>query len=157
MEGSDSPFKGWLYSRTGGRRGGKIDGLPVCLLTIRRKGSKQTKFVRVPYAIRGRNILLIAGSRGESKHPAWYSDIAAYPKIQIQIGRRVGRFTVRQAGDDEKEALWFYAAVNHRDFHMYYLPRYERFPLLICTPIDRRHKPRPGEDRRKAQTDAEQP
>lgn len=144
MEGSVSAFGGWLYRRTSGKRGGKIDGVPVCLLTLRRKGSRRARSVRVPYAIRGRTILLIAGSRNESKAPDWYADVAAHPKVRIQVGGQSATFTVKLADDDEKEALWAYAATSHRDFHLYYLPKYESKPLLVCTPLERRSRPRPS-------------
>lgn len=142
MEGSVSTIKGWLYRRTAGKRCGKVGGAPACLMTVKRKGSERERFVRLNYTIRGRTILLIAGSRGRAKAPSWYADLAAHPRVQIQIGARSGTFTVRIAEDEEKMALWSLAAANHRDFHLYYLPRYDHIPLLVCTPIERRREPR---------------
>ena len=135
MKGSVSSLGAWLYRTSGGRRAGTIHGVPVCLVNMKMRDSERKRSARLIYTTRGEEIILIAFGYGKRKHPVWYRDIAAYPRVDIQLGRETRTYNVRQADNEEKIALWPIAAANHDDLHLYYLPKYEHVPILICTPV----------------------
>src|SRR4029453_15325915 len=76
-----------LYRLTNGRIGGRfIAGSPILLLTTtgRRTGKQRT---RPPAALRdGARFVLCASNGGSPRHPAWYHNLRATGRAEIQVG-----------------------------------------------------------------------
>src|SRR4051812_26384763 len=76
----------WLYRSSGGKRGKTIAGMPVLLLTTRgRKSGAQRTVPVVPFVDAGETYV-IASMGGQPQHPAWYFNLQADPKVDVQFG-----------------------------------------------------------------------
>jgi deazaflavin-dependent oxidoreductase (nitroreductase family) len=84
----------WLYRVSNGRLGATMKGAPVLLLTVagRRSGKKRT--LPVVYITTERGHALIASKGGAPRHPAWYLNLEAAKRAEIQIGTHRSRVRV---------------------------------------------------------------
>ena len=74
-----------LYRATHGRFGGKVQGLPVLLLTTtgRKTGEKRTR--PLGYFEHDGTYVVIASNAGFEAQPAWYLNLRSDPRVQIEI------------------------------------------------------------------------
>ena len=88
-----------LYEGSGGIDGTTLKGLPVVIVT--NKGWKtgairKTPLMRVEV---GGKYVLVASQGGAPKHPLWYHNLKADPKVKIQDGTEIYEMTVREVTD----------------------------------------------------------
>jgi deazaflavin-dependent oxidoreductase (nitroreductase family) len=127
----------WLYSRTGGRIGHRLIGVPCLLLrsTGRKSGAVRTS--ALVYAKDGDSYLVVASNGGSDRPPGWLFNIQAEPKVEIQIARsaRPARATVVNAADPGYPRLW--KAVNdnnHGRYDGYQAKTSRPIPVVVVTP-----------------------
>ena len=94
------------YRATGGLVGGRLRGLPGILLTTtgRRSGARRT--VHLPTIVDGADLLVVASFAGNERHPAWYLNLVAHPRVEVQRGRRTFAATASPVEGEERERLW---------------------------------------------------
>jgi len=105
-----------IYRWSRGRLLGRLAGLPVLLLETlgRRSGvRRETALTYLPWQVDvgdgdpGREAyVVIASVLGEPKHPAWYLNLVADPKVAITLGRRRIAVVAREAEGEERERIW---------------------------------------------------
>ena len=101
-----------LYRISGGRLVGKIEGCPVCLLTMTGRKSGKRKTIALMYTADGDNVLLVASLGGSPNNPLWYYNLKARPEIDIQLGSVKRCMLAREASAEERPALWAKAAAG---------------------------------------------
>ncbi|MBI49958.1 MAG: nitroreductase [Dehalococcoidia bacterium] len=117
-----------LYEGSGGIDGTTLKGLPVVIVT--NKGWKtgairKTPLMRVEV---GGKYVLVASQGGAPKHPLWYHNLKADPKVKIQDGTEIYEMTVREVTDEsEKSQLWKSAVEAY--------PPYEEYQERTSRPI----------------------
>jgi deazaflavin-dependent oxidoreductase (nitroreductase family) len=124
----------WVYRLTGGRAMNKMEGAPVCLVTMTGRKSGREKTIALMYTPHGQDVLLVASLGGAPQHPAWYYNLKAHPEIEIQVGRVRRRMRAREASPEEKRALWPVAVANYRSFAAYQERTSREIPLFVCSP-----------------------
>ena len=119
-----------LYEGSGGTQGLTLrdTGLPVIIVTNhgRRTGAiRKTPLMRVEV---GGKYVLVASQGGAPKHPLWYHNLKADPKVKIQDGTEIYEMTVREVTDEsEKSQLWKSAVEAY--------PPYEEYQERTSRPI----------------------
>ena len=96
-----------LYRCSGGRIGGTLRGGPVLLLTTtgRKTGQERTwPLCYLPAS--GDELVLVASAGGAPRHPAWYSNLRADPRVSIRLGGRSTKMVARTAEESERARLW---------------------------------------------------
>ena len=96
-----------LYWCSGGRIGGTLRGGPVLLLTTtgRKTGQKRTwPLCYLPAS--GDELVLVASAGGAPRHPAWYSNLLADPRVSIRSGESSRNMVARIAEESERARLW---------------------------------------------------
>ena len=120
----------WLYSRSGGRIGHRLIGVPCLLLrsTGRKSGTIRTS--ALVYAQDDGRYLLVASNGGADRPPGWLFNIQAEPRVEIQVARHTtpASATVVNAGDPGYPKLW--QAVNDNNHG-----RYARYQAKTSRPI----------------------
>ena len=124
------------FHTTGGKPGGRFEGMPVLL--FHHKGAKSGK-VRVNplvYSKDGDDFVIIASKGGAPNHPDWYHNLIAHPDIEIEVG--TSRFPVRaklvhgeerqRLFDAQAEVMPFFKeyeqqASGHREIPVFVLSR----------------------------------
>lgn len=96
----------FLYQRTDGAIGGKMQGLPVLLLTTtgRRTGKRRT--TPLGFLEHDGQYVVTASNAGFDSHPGWYHNLTSNPKVALRIrGREVAAIAVR-ADPALRQQLW---------------------------------------------------
>jgi F420H(2)-dependent quinone reductase len=94
-----------LYRASGGRIGGGR-AVPILLLTTvgRKTGKRRT--VPVQYLAEGETLVVVASNGGKSTHPAWFLNLRAEPRVEVETGRVRTVMHAREATAEERERLW---------------------------------------------------
>lgn len=124
----------WAYRLSGGRLMNKIDGTPVCLLTMTGRKSGKRKTIALMYTAVGDQVLLVASYGGSPTHPVWYHNLKANPEIDIQVGDRIRRMIAHEASGEERERLWPLAVANFPAFAKYQAKTARTIPVMVCDP-----------------------
>ena len=124
----------WTYTRTGGRFGGRIAGMPVLLLTTRGRRSGLPHTVPLTYFPEGKNLVVIASNGGARRDPDWYANLRAHPVAWVQITRRTVRVNGRDAGDDERKRLWIRVVQAYGGYATYQKRTRRRIPVVVLEP-----------------------
>ena len=125
----------YFYKRSGGEGfGSDFQGIPVALLTTTGRKSGEPRISPLYFHRDGDTVVVAASKGGSDKHPMWYLNLKANPKVQVQIKKEILDLTARDATEDERAKYW------PRLVEMY--PTYEDskawtdrvIPLVICEP-----------------------
>lgn len=124
-----------LYMASGGKEGTELKGRPVILLTT--IGAKTGKIRKTPlmrvehegeYAV-------VASLGGAPKHPVWYHNIKANPRVELQDGAQTGDYEAREVFGDEKALWWERAVQTWPDYAEYQKKTDRAIPVFVLTPI----------------------
>jgi deazaflavin-dependent oxidoreductase (nitroreductase family) len=114
-----NPIDKRLLPATNGRISLSI-GQPVLCLEVR--GAKTGALRRTPllFAELGDKLVVIASATGRPKHPAWYRNVSANPRVRIYApGGRSGEYVARTAEGEERAQGWAAARDLYRGFDVY--------------------------------------
>jgi deazaflavin-dependent oxidoreductase (nitroreductase family) len=127
----------WLYSRSGGRVGHRLIGVPCLLLRTTGRKSGTVRTSALVYARDGEDYLLVASNGGADRPPGWLFNIQAEPKVEIQVGTvtKPASATVVSAGDPAYPRLWKAVNDNNRGRYDGYQAKTSRpIPVVVVTP-----------------------
>ncbi|MFE7856918.1 nitroreductase family deazaflavin-dependent oxidoreductase [Streptomyces sp. NPDC057403] len=130
-----------LYESSGGTKGTTLrdTGLPVVVLTTR--GAKTGKIRKSPLMRvehEGR-YAVVASQGGAPKHPVWYHNVKADPRVELQDGPARRDMTAREVTGEEK-AEWWRRAVEAFPPYADYQKRTDRqIPVFVLEPADTDH------------------
>jgi deazaflavin-dependent oxidoreductase (nitroreductase family) len=96
----------WLYRSSDGKRGAKMGGLPVLLLTTRgRKSGAQRTVPVVPFKDTGETYV-IASMGGQPQHPAWFFNLKANPEVEVQLGSDRWHARAEELSPERRNDVW---------------------------------------------------
>ena len=126
-----------LYERTNGAEGTTLrdTGLPCIIVT--NMGNKSGAVRKTPQmrVVDGENYVLVASWGGAPKHPVWYYNLKADPKVEIRDIDKVQTMTVREVTDEtEKNRLWEIAVQAYPPYHDYQEKTDRVIPVFIAEP-----------------------
>lgn len=124
----------WLYRASGGKLGNTLAGAPVLLLTTIGHKSGQQRTVPLLYLADGDRYFLVASKGGFPKHPAWYVNLKANPKVQVQLGRDVKPMIARTLSEEEKAVQWPKLVAMYGDYQMYQDRADRPIPVVAVEP-----------------------
>lgn len=100
-----------LYESSGGAQGTTLHDLPVVILTtlgVKSGKIRKTPVMRVEH---DGSYAVVASMAGAPKHPVWYHNVVADPRVELQDGPQRQDMLAREVTDDEK-AVWWARAVE---------------------------------------------
>ncbi|MEW2578523.1 nitroreductase family deazaflavin-dependent oxidoreductase [Streptomyces syringium] len=120
-----------LYESSGGTQGTTLRGMPVVVLTTR--GAKSGKLRKSPlmrvehegaYAV-------VASQGGAPKHPVWYHNVMADPRVELQDGPVRKDMTAREVTGEEKALWWGRAVAAYPDYDDYQKKTTREIPVFV--------------------------
>ncbi|MFD7947512.1 nitroreductase family deazaflavin-dependent oxidoreductase, partial [Streptomyces sp. NPDC059744] len=120
-----------LFESSGGTEGTTMRGMPVIILTTR--GAKSGKIRKTPlmrvehdgaYAV-------VASLGGAPRHPVWYHNITADPRVELQDGSVRQDMNAREVTGDEKRVWWERAVEAFPDYADYQEKTDRQIPVLV--------------------------
>ena len=129
-------FNIFIYRKSNGRFGAKFPRThaPICLLTTTGRHSGLARTTPLLYMRDGERVIIVASQGGMSRHPDWYFNIVASPKVTIDIEGDAQAMLARTATADEKATLWPRLVEMHPPFTTYQQRTERDIPVVICTP-----------------------
>jgi deazaflavin-dependent oxidoreductase (nitroreductase family) len=123
------------YESSGGTRATELRGMPVVVLTM--VGARSGKLRKVPLmrVEHDGRYAAVASMGGAPKHPTWYANIVADPRVRLQDGPQVVDTVAREV-DGEEKALWWKRAVEaFPDYADYQLKTDREIPVFVLEPV----------------------
>ena len=94
---------------------------------------RRLEILAQPY---GESVLLIASKAGAARHPAWYHNLLADPRVVVEVtGGPVVEMHARVAEGEEREELFAATASRFPFFADYQRRTARRIPVVILEPI----------------------
>jgi deazaflavin-dependent oxidoreductase (nitroreductase family) len=123
-----------MYRRSGGRRGGKVKGIPVLLITTTGRVTGLERTQPICYCRDGERYI-VAGTNGGTKHAAcWSLNLRTDPNARIQVGREALEVCATEATGDEYERLWAMYIEQHPVIARYRAKTTRRIPVWQLEP-----------------------
>ncbi|MFF5027427.1 nitroreductase family deazaflavin-dependent oxidoreductase [Streptomyces collinus] len=127
-----------LYESSGGTKGTTLrdTGLPVIVLTTRgaRSGKiRKTPLMRVEHEGR---YAAVASIGGAPKHPVWYFNVKADPRVELQDGARKRDMRAREVTGEEKAEWWERAVAAFPPYADYQAKTSRVIPLFVLEPVE---------------------
>ena len=110
-------------------------GKGVVLLTMR--GAKTGKVRKVPLmrVEHGGQYAVVASLGGAPKHPVWYYNLKAEPKLQLQDGEATNDFAARELDGEEREVWWARSVEAWPDYADYQTKTDRILPVFLLEPV----------------------
>lgn len=122
------------YETSGGTQGTTMRGMPVVVLTMR--GAKSGKVRKVPLmrVEHEGSYCAVASLGGAPKHPVWYFNLLADPRVDVQDGPRAHSMVAREVSGTEKAQWWQRAVEAYPDYADYQAKTDREIPLFVLEP-----------------------
>jgi deazaflavin-dependent oxidoreductase (nitroreductase family) len=129
-------FNIWLYRKSNGRFGTKMPGYaaPICLLTTTGRRSGLARTVPLLYLEDDDRVIVVASMGGMSKHPEWYLNIGANPKVTVDIDGDACAMIAHTATPAERSRLWPLLVAMYPPYETYQQRTTREIPIVVCTP-----------------------
>jgi F420H(2)-dependent quinone reductase len=113
-----------------------INGMKVVLMTMR--GAKSGKIRKVPVmrVEHGGVYAAVASLGGAPKHPVWYFNLKADPKVTLQDGENVGEYVAREIDGAEYDEWWVRGVAAYPPYAEYQTKTTRKIPLFLLDPVD---------------------
>jgi F420H(2)-dependent quinone reductase len=125
-----------LYRTTGGRIVGKVQGLPVLLLTTTGRKSGKLRTVPLGYLRDGSTYVIIAAYGGLPRHPAWFFNLESHPEATVQVKKVQMPVTAEVANPEKKRELWARLLEVAPSIANYQKRTSREIPMVILHPRD---------------------
>lgn len=79
---------------------------PELLLTTVGAKTGKRRTTPLTYFTDGARVIVVASNYGGSRHPAWYYNVLAQPRVTISAGGYTGSFVGAEATGAERDRLW---------------------------------------------------
>jgi deazaflavin-dependent oxidoreductase (nitroreductase family) len=123
------------YEATNGQKAGGLRGRPVVVLTTlgAKSGNlRKTALMRVEhegvYAV-------VASLGGSPRNPAWYYNLKANPRVELQDGAVKRDYLAHEAKGDDKAIWWERAVATWRDYAGYQKRTTRQIPVFVLEPM----------------------
>lgn len=128
-----------VYESSGGTEGTTLNGMPVIVLTTR--GSKSGKIRKSPLMrVEHEGVYAaVASLGGAPKHPVWYHNIKADPRVELQDGPERQDMIAREVTGEEKTAWWNRAVEAFPPYAEYQTKTDREIPVFLLEPSPTPH------------------
>jgi deazaflavin-dependent oxidoreductase (nitroreductase family) len=129
----DHPF----LRLSGGRTSltGILAGLPVVVLTATGAKSGKPRIKPLAALFDEDKVILIASYLGNPRHPAWYYNLKANPKVRLNVAGEEKTYIAREAQGEERQRYWAQAVDLYFGYEIYQKKAGKRkIPVMVLTP-----------------------
>jgi deazaflavin-dependent oxidoreductase (nitroreductase family) len=108
---------------------------PTLLLTTTGARSGLPRATPLIYFRDGERIVLVASNYGDERHPAWYHNLRANPRVLVTVGGREAPYSAREALGAERDELWRQAVAFYGGYAAYQRRAPARLiPIVVLEP-----------------------
>ena len=112
-----------------------LAGLPVLQVTTRPSAAGTPHTVPLVSVPMGDEVILIASNWGKASHPVWYTNLRAYPTVEVSYRGEIGEYTARELDGPQRTECWRRAVDVYPGFDAYQRRAGERrIPVVLLAP-----------------------
>ena len=115
--------------------GVQVQGRDVVLLKIRGRKSGNLHWVPLMRVEHDGRYAIVASVGGGPKHPTWYHNVVADPRVELQDGTVTKDYVAREVTGDEKAAWWTRAVDAYPSYADYQKRTDREIPVFVLEPI----------------------
>ena len=125
-----------LYESSDGTKGTTMRGMPVIILTT--VGAKSGKLRKIPLMRVEHDgaYAAVASLGGAPKHPVWYYNVVANPRVELQDGPARHEYVAREVFGDEKALWWERCVAAYPDYADYQTKTDREIPVFVLERAD---------------------
>jgi deazaflavin-dependent oxidoreductase (nitroreductase family) len=128
----------WLHVRriraSKGRKGGRIAGMPVLLVTAPGRKSGTPHTTPLVYLKNGDSWVVTGSAGGSATEPQWFRNLRATDRATVEVGEVRTNVSVRIADADQREELWQQLVAVAPYFAGYQKKCDRVIPMAVLTP-----------------------
>jgi F420H(2)-dependent quinone reductase len=124
------------FEASNGAKGNTLRGMPVVVITT--VGAKSGKLRKIPLMrveSEGR-YAIVASLGGAPRHPVWYHNVKANPRVELQDGPVKQDMIAREVTGDEKAKWWEIAVDAYPDYADYQTRTDRQIPVFVLEAAD---------------------
>lgn len=125
----------FLYQRTAGKFGGRVQGLRVLLLTTTGRKTGKQRTTPLGYFEHEGGYVVIASNAGFDTHPAWFHNLKSQPQVALQIQARRLAALAEPAGPELRRQLWAKLVELAPGYGAYQQRTTREIPLVFLRPV----------------------
>jgi deazaflavin-dependent oxidoreductase (nitroreductase family) len=110
-------------------------GAPLVLVTTQGVVSGEWRRTCLIGVEHNGDYLLVASHGGAPRHPRWYLNMKANPKVWLQVGGEEFWATARDATPEEKPELWDTMVSVYKDYADYQKKTDREIPVVVLEPV----------------------
>ncbi|HEX9032549.1 MAG TPA: nitroreductase family deazaflavin-dependent oxidoreductase [Streptosporangiaceae bacterium] len=127
-----------LFESSNGTEGTTLldTGLPVVIVTnlgARTGKVRKTPLMRVEHEGR---YAAVASMGGAPKHPVWYYNLLANPKVEVQDGPERHDMIAREVSGTERDEWWERAVAAYPPYAEYQTNTARQIPVFVLEPVE---------------------
>lgn len=107
----------------------------LLLTTTGRKSGKPSLLPLIYRPTDSGGYCVIASKGGAPAHPAWYLNLEAEPKVQIQVATQKLNAVARVAEGEEREQLWQLMVDYYGPYTDYQKATQRQIPVVVLDPV----------------------
>jgi deazaflavin-dependent oxidoreductase (nitroreductase family) len=123
-----------IYERSDGRIGAHLK-LPMLLLTVTGRKTKQPRTTPLAYFKDGKAYVVVGSDGGARRDPQWWSNLKVDPRAKLRVGRNVFPVQARLAEGAERARLWERGKHVNPAWEGYQRHTARELPVVILEPI----------------------
>lgn len=122
------------FRTNGGKVGGPFEGAPLLLLITTGARSGAERVNPLMYTKDGEDMVVLASKGGAPESPAWYHNLVANPRAEVEVGTQKLTVTARVAEGEERDRLYQAQASLYPQFAEYQKKTSRRIPVVVLHP-----------------------
>ena len=115
--------------------GGGKGMVPTLLLTTVGRKSRRILTLPLIFGRSGPNYVVVASKGGAPAHPAWYLNLQANPKVQLQVKAEKFTALAHTADTAERAVLWPKMVEIYGPYAQYQTKTDRQIPVVVLTPV----------------------
>ena len=106
--------------------------MPVVELTTTGRRSQVPRSVMLTAPVRdGDSYVVVASRAGDARHPSWFVNLRADPRVRVRTGAGTRPMVARVATSSEREALWPSVVAAYPPYADYQAKAGREIPLVF--------------------------
>ena len=120
----------WLYRLSGGRIGTRVGPWSALLLVTRGRKSGERRTVGLNYLTDDGRVVVVGSHAGEDRHPAWWLNLLADPRAEVQIGAARYPVTAHELEGTDRDRMWARVVETDPSYAEYQRRTTRRIPVV---------------------------
>ena len=125
----------WLYQRTNGKFGGKVQGLPVLLLTTTGRKTGKKRVTPLGYFKHDGNYVITASFAAFGAMPGWFYNLKSNPDVTLQIEDKQLTAMAEPANPTLRQKLWERLIELAPNYRAYQQRTITEIPIVLLRPV----------------------